>query len=133
MTIFRFRISLVRPLLLSGYVLILACSAESGEGTSDKSLTTAETDKKLCESHVLKNLINPETFQPFEFAALREGDAGWRNMDFMKPVGNEPLRQYRFRYKAQSKVGLTVTSLNHCGVLKHIRSGELFCVCTEAV
>ena len=113
----------------SVFLVLLAAGCSKLEGNDSNSeqprdLSLLERDKALCEQQVTKDLLNPETVQFFEFNSILEVDP------YAAALGRN-ARQYRLRYKADSKVGLKVTSVETCTVAMLKSDAEDFCICME--
>lgn len=135
MTISRCEGMRVKEFIASGIgaLLILSCSPPSSDGKAvnqSAEQTLEDRDQALCHASVLKNLLNPETAQFFEFSPIRETDPSYRP-SILAELGNRDIRQYRLRYKAESRVGLKVTSINNCVVSKPKSRPEDYCICVE--
>ena len=132
-----------KPTIATGAFLLLAlggCSA-------------ATRDEKLCKANIRESLINPETAQFFEFApidvqAFRAGVENWAWKDHdvsksdrykfgdqlkeaiddtVRAATADEAKTYSFRIKAESKIGLTVTSSYVCAAKKD----ECACLSSE--
>lgn len=114
-----------RSVLLA--LLVAGCSQSEGNDPNSgqpRALSLLERDKALCKKQVTENLLNPETVQFFEFNPTLESDPSLA-------VLGQNVRQYRLRYKADSKVGLKVTSVETCTVVLLKGDNDDVCMCMD--
>lgn len=112
--------------------IVTACGSGESEKRRQQPLTQAQLDQQLCEQHVVRDLMNPETVEFFEFEPINRDDARFRPSVLEETFSSlSDFRQYRMRYKADSKVGLKVTSIERCDAYKHAKGGQM-CTCSEA-
>lgn len=114
-------------------LLMLLAGCRGGERHPEKQQqlqTQADVDQKLCGASVSKELINPETFQLFDFEQISKGDLPYKKSILEETFSTlSHFRQYQLRYKVDSKIGLKVTSIQRCDVYNDQHSRE-FCSCT---
>ena len=118
------------PLLALNFLGLTACYG--GPSKEETKVTQADADKALCVDSERKDLINPETMAAFDFRPLQAGDPGFNSKpSVLEPLGTKRLRQYYFRYKADSQVGLKVTAQKRCDINEVQKDKHRYCGCID--
>ena len=113
---------------------VAACSESKDSKTAEGPMPPSEleSDRALCTSAERDGLINPETMEVFDFRRLQPGDSGFdADKSVLESLGVQRLRQYYLRYKADSQVGLKVTSQKRCDINETKKNKGLYCGCIE--